>query len=89
LRLVNISDTERLSHKGSILFKELVEKHTNGIVKVEVFSNSSSGSAPEYTEQIKLRAVDMGLSTSGQLQLWVPEYEDIMIPFLFENYDHA
>lgn len=89
MRLAHISDEEHPSHKAALLFKELVEKQTNGVVKVEVYSNASLGSAPEYTEQIRLGALELGLVTSGQLQVWVPQYGAVMIPFLFESYDHA
>lgn len=89
LRLAHISDEGHPSHKASLLFKELVEEKTGGVVKVEVFSNSSLGSAPEYTEQLQLGALELGLVTSGQLQVWVPEYGAVMIPFLFEGYEHA
>lgn len=89
LRLAHISDEGHPSHKASMLFKELVEEKTDGVVKVEVYSNSSLGSAPEYTEQLQLGALELGLVTSGQLQVWVPEYGAVMIPFLFESYEHA
>ncbi len=89
LRLAHISDEGHPSHKASMLFKELVEEKTGGVVKVEVYSSSSLGSAPEYTEQLQLGALELGLVTSGQLQVWVPEYGAVMIPFLFESYDHA
>lgn len=89
LRLAHISDEEHPSHKASLLFKKLVEERTNGVVKVEVYSNSSLGSAPEYTEQLRLGALELGLVTSGALQVWVPQYGAVMIPFLFESYDHA
>lgn len=89
LRLAHISDEEHPSHKAALLFKQLVEEKTGGVVKVEVFSNSSLGSAPEYTEQLQLGALELGLVTSGQLQVWVPEYGAVMIPFLFEGYEHA
>lgn len=89
LRLAHISDEEHPSHKASLLFKQLVEEATDGVVKVEIYSNSSLGSAPEYTEQLRLGALELGLVTSGQLQVWIPEYGAVMIPFLFESYDHA
>ncbi len=89
LRLAHISNEEHPSHLGALRFKEIVEKKTNGNVKVEVYSNSSLGSAPEYTEQLQLGALELGLVTSGQLQVWVREYGAVMIPFLFESYDHA
>ncbi len=88
LKLAHISDENHPSHKGALLFKKLVEERTNE-VKVQIYPNSTLGSAPEYTEQMALGVVEMGLSTSGQLQVWVPEYGAIMIPFLFESYEHA
>jgi len=89
LKLAHISNVEHPAHKGSLLFKQLVEERTNGDVQIEIYPNSTLGSAPEYTEQMKLGAVDLGLSTSGQLQLWVKEYAAVMIPFLFTSYEHA
>lgn len=89
LRLAHISDENHPSHKGSLLFKQLVEERTDGKVEIQIFPNSALGSAPEYTEQMRLGIVDLGLSTSGQLQVWVKEYAAVMIPFLFESYQHA
>ncbi len=89
LRLAHISDENHPSHKGAVLFKQLVEERTEGAVTIEIYPNSTLGSAPEYTEQIQIGAVDLGLSTSGQMQEWVKEYAAIMIPFLFESYEHA
>lgn len=89
LRLAHISDEQHPSHKGSVAFKEEVEERTDGRITVEIYSNSQLGSAPEYTEQVKLGTLALGLATSGQLQVWIPEYGAVMIPFLFESYDHA
>lgn len=89
LRLAHISNEEHPSHIGALKFKEIVERESKGSLLVEVYSNSSLGSAPEYTEQLKLGTLELGLVTSGQLQVWVPENGAVMIPFLFESYDHA
>ena len=89
LSLAHISPEDHPSHKGSLLFKQLVEERTNGDVKIEIYPNSTLGSAPEYTEQMKLGVIALGLSTSGQLQQWVKEYAAVMIPFLFNSYEHA
>lgn len=89
LRLAHICNEGHPIHQGSLLFKKTVEEKTNGAVKVEIFPNATLGSAPEFTEQIFLGAVDLGLCTSGQLQNFVPEYAVVMTPFLFEDYDHA
>lgn len=89
LRLAHISDTEHPAQEGALRFKELVEEGTNGRVVVEIYPNSTLGSAPEYTEQVALCAVDLGLATSGQLQVYVPEYAVVMLPFIYDGYDHA
>ena len=89
MRLAHISNEEHPSHIASLKFKEIVERESNGRVLIEIYSNSSLGSAPEYTEQLKFGILELGLVTSGQLQVWCPEYGAVMIPFLFESYDHA
>lgn len=88
-RLAHISNEGHPAHKGALNLKKLVEARTKGRVKIEIYPNSTLGAAPEYTEQLALGTVDMGLATSGQLQVFVREYAVVMIPFLFESYDHA
>ncbi|MBW2059409.1 MAG: TRAP transporter substrate-binding protein [Deltaproteobacteria bacterium] len=89
LRFAHITDTTHPAHKGAELFKYMVNERTLGRIQVEIYPNSVLGSAREYTEQIKLGTIDMGLSTSGQLQEWIREYAVVMIPFLFDSYDFA
>jgi len=88
-QLAHNSDVNHPSHKGSMLFKQLVEERTEGRVKIEVYPNNTLGSPPEYTEQIANGIIALGLSTSGQLQEWVPENAVVMIPFLFSSYQDA
>lgn len=89
LKLAHITNEGHPVHQGALLFKKTVEEKTKGQVKIDIFPNATLGSAPEFTEQMVVGAVDLGLSTSGQLQAFVREYATIMIPFLFEDYDHA
>ena len=89
LKLAHISNEQHPSHIASLKFKEIVERETDGNIIIEIYSNASLGSAPEYTEQLKLGTVELGLVTSGQLQVWSKENGAVMIPFLFESYDHA
>jgi tripartite ATP-independent transporter DctP family solute receptor len=88
-RLAHISDVTHPSHKGALLFKQIVEDLTNGKVRIDIYPNSMLGSAPEYGEQIRMGLLEMGLLTSGQLQAWVKEYSVVMTPFLFSSYEHA
>ncbi|MGE5606287.1 MAG: TRAP transporter substrate-binding protein, partial [Bacteroidota bacterium] len=89
LKLAHITNEGHPVHQGALLFKKTVEEKTKGQVKIDIFPNATLGSAPEFTEQMVVGAVDLGLSTSGQLQAFVREYATVMIPFLFEDYDHA
>ncbi len=89
LKLAHITNEGHPVHQGALLFKKTVEENTKGQVKIDIFPNATLGSAPEFTEQMVVGAVDLGLSTSGQLQAFVREYATVMIPFLFEDYDHA
>ena len=88
-RLAHITNENHPIHQGALLFKKLVETRTKGRVKIEIYPNSTLGNASQYAEQIALGAVDMGLNTSGQLQVFVREYAVVMIPFLFDSYEHA
>lgn len=88
-RFAHITDTTHPAHKGAELFKFMINDRSDGIIKVEIYPNSVLGSAREYTEQIKLGTIDLGLSTSGQLQEWIREYAVVMIPFLFDSYSFA
>ena len=45
--------------KGSLKFKELAEKYTNGKVKVEVYPNSSLFKDKEEIEALQLGSVQM------------------------------
>lgn len=89
LRLAHNSKETHPIHKGALEFKQLVEERSGGRVKITIFPNQVLGSPPQYTEQLGLGTIDLCLTTEGQLQAYVREYAAVMIPFIFEDYDHA
>src|SRR5689334_20119297 len=79
--------------KGSLKFKELAEKYTNGKAKVEVYPNSSLYKDKEEIEALQLGSVQLlGPSTAKFAPLGVKEFEALDLPWLFKDdatYDKA
>lgn len=76
-------------HKGAVQFKTNVEKRTNGAIKVQIFPNNALGAPPEILEQTRNGVVDIAVPTSGQLDKYDKAFAALMVPFAFENLDHA
>lgn len=79
-------------HPGDLaaeMFAKGVEQRTGGQVKVTVYPANELGSPPEQLEQIKLGAIDMGLPTQGQLDKYSKKFGVVMLPFVFDNSEHA
>jgi len=89
LRFAHARPTEHCQHKAALLFKEIVERETEGRYVIEIYPNDTLGSPPEYTEQIFAGTIDMGMCSGGDLQPFVSAYAAEMTPFLFKDYDHA
>ena len=79
--------------KGSLKFKELAEKYTDGKVKIEVYPNSSLYKDKEEIEALQLGSVQMlAPSTAKFAPLGIKEFEALDLPWLFTDeatYDAA
>src|SRR6476620_8784903 len=72
--------------KGSLRFKELAEKYTNGKAKIEIYPNSSLYKDKEEIEALQLGAVQMlGASTAKFAPLGAKEFEAMDLPFAFAD----
>ena len=72
--------------KGSLKFKELAEKYTNGKVKIEVYANSSLFKDKEEIEALQLGSVQMlAPSTAKFAPLGAKEFEALDLPWLFKD----
>jgi len=72
--------------KAAIVFKDLVEKYTNGRVKVEVYPNSSLYKDKEELEALQLGSVQLlAPSISKFGPLGVKEYDVFDLPFLMSD----
>ena len=71
---------------GSLKFKELAEKYTNGKVRVEVYPNSTLYKDKEEIEALQLGSVQMlAPSTAKFAPLGAKEFEALDLPWLFRD----
>src|SRR6195952_2930270 len=72
--------------KGSLKFKELAEKYTNGKVVVEVYPNSQLYKDNEELQALQLGAVHMLAPSLAKFgPLGVKEFEVFDLPFILPN----
>lgn len=69
-------------------FKAIVEKETNGKVKVQIYPNSSLGGEEQFIDGVKRGNIEMavaGLLVSRDVKI----IGMLEMPYLFRDYDHA
>ena len=86
IKLSHVVTADTPKGKGSLRFKELAEKYTEGKVKVEVYANSSLYKDKEEIEALQLGAVQMlAPSTAKFAPLGAKEFEALDLPHAFVN----
>lgn len=81
-----------VDHPGGVAaqqFADKVEERTNGAIKITVYPNNELGAPDEILEQNILGAVDMSLGTQGSLDKYSKKFATVMLPFVFDDYQHA
>ena len=70
-------------------FAELVNKYTNGEIRVDVFPGGElSGDEKVIIEQVKVGAIHIARVSSGALGAFNPQMTVFGLPFLFDSGDH-
>lgn len=82
------SEEDNAVHAFATTFKSLVEKSTNGDIKIELFPNSQLGNEEQRMEQTMNDPV-INVASYGGLQTVFPEMFATNIPFLFDSYKAA
>ena len=76
-------------HLAAKQFAAKVEERTKGQVKISIYPANVLGSPPEQCEQVRLGAIDMTLPTQGALDKYVKAFSVVMLPFMYDDYDHV
>ena len=95
---VSAQQVLRLSHNAapgnpksdaSLLFAELVEKKTDGRIKVVVGGSAQFGDDVESLTNMRLGTLAFSTNSQGATSGVVPQFSVIGLPFLFDDLDHA
>ena len=74
---------------ASLLFKEEIEKNTNGRIKINIHPNGELGGDGELIEGVINGKVDMTVSSAGNFAVYATKLGISAMPFLFSNFDEA
>ncbi|NLY89359.1 MAG: TRAP transporter substrate-binding protein [Firmicutes bacterium] len=88
LRVATAEVQESPVAEGLYRFKELVERRTNGRIKVQVYMGGVRGQEEELLEGLRRGTVDAVLVTSSKYKALVPEMELLSLPLLFATEEH-
>lgn len=88
----------KVAHNGSVehpyqvgfeVFKEVLERNTDGRVDVQIFENAQLGTEEEASLMVKLGALaGSAASAGGGLAPFAPEAELFNFPFIFRDLNH-
>ena len=70
-------------------FAELMDKKTNGQVKISVFPSGQLGNERVTFEQLQMGAQDIAISGTGVLSAWVPEGQIFDLPYLVQTQEQG
>ena len=81
-------DPEGPYQATALKFKELVEKGTDGRVKIKIFPQRQLGDDRAILEGVRDGLIELGLVTMGPIGAFDPRVDLLELPFLFKNTDH-
>jgi tripartite ATP-independent periplasmic transporter solute receptor, DctP family len=76
-------------HLGAQKFAELVEKKTNGAVKISIYHSGQLGDEQELSEGIRMGTIDLALLGSSSVSKFEPSFMMFDLPFIFRDSAHA
>jgi tripartite ATP-independent transporter DctP family solute receptor len=89
MKFAHYAEETHPGHLAAKQFAAKVEERTKGQVKIAIYPANVLGSPPEQAEQVRLGATDMSLPTQGALDKYVKAFSVVMLPFMYDDYDHV
>ena len=81
-----VTTPKTFHYKAAVKFKQIVEKESNGQIKVIIHHSGSVGNETSILQQLQMGALQMGVITAGPIDKFVPAIKAIEFPFLFSSY---
>lgn len=76
-------------HAGAEAFGDKLTELTDGRITVTYYYDNALGGEREVVEGMLIDSIDMGITSTGPIGGFVPEFFVFDMPYLFENHDHA
>ena len=76
-------------HAAALVFKEYVEKATNGSIKVEILPAGQFGNDADTMTGLRLGTLEIAVAHDGAIATVYKPIGVLGIPFLFDNHEHA
>lgn len=81
--------TTHPEHLAALQFAKRVEARTNGQIKFDIFPAGQLGSENEVLQKVRIGAIDMAASTQNYLIKYEKAFAVVIMPYLFDSYEHA
>jgi TRAP-type transport system periplasmic protein len=89
--VLKLGDIYAQNHSNSLAdnrFAELVEKKTNGSVKIEVYVDATLGNEREIAESVMAGTIDIAPSGLSGIGRFVPQAQVLELPYLYRDLKH-
>ncbi|WP_025270685.1 TRAP transporter substrate-binding protein [Hippea sp. KM1] len=84
-----VTTPKTFHYKAALKFKQIVERESNGQIKVIIHHSGSVGNETDILQQLQMGALQMGVITAGPIDKFVPAIKAIEFPFIFNSYKQA
>ncbi|MEO9886641.1 MAG: TRAP transporter substrate-binding protein [Balneola sp.] len=81
-------DVSHPVHKSMIYMSELLEKNSNGKMKIQIYPNQQLGTERELVELLQIGSVGITKVSASVLENFAPSYSVLSIPFIFNSEQH-
>jgi tripartite ATP-independent transporter DctP family solute receptor len=88
IKIANPLPTDNPSSNALRYFGALVNEESKGEIDVQVFDNSTLGTATENFEMVQLGTLEMVFISAGPASQFIPEWEIFSLPYIFQSRDH-
>lgn len=89
LKLGHANAENSVFHEACVVFKEEVERMTNGNLVVELYPSNALGGSKEIVQSVSMGAVELNISGSAQFTVFNEQLSVLDLPFLFAERENA
>ncbi len=76
-------------HEFAVKYKAAIEEKTNGRYQIDLYGAGILGKDREMAEMLQFGALDLAIITTSPMGNFVPAFQVLDLPFLFDGWDHV